>query len=342
MKISAWTFAAPILAIALIFTQAGCTGRDGNGADDRGKDGIREQDEARGEEKEGRFKHFADGRLPDGGEDAVIRLKRIDGAKYVPLRPLAETLEFHTDWDEAKAALNIGGNDVLFEFRVGSSEATAAGETVKLQHPVVSVDGETYIPEEAVDEIFGQVMSHFWTDDTLHIRPNPDPGLSGGEDLPDFSEDPEDPARDTPAFSPMNVGALKDIDTDRLIDTAKRYIGVRYRFGAGPYPETKVFDCSSYTQYVYGKHGVWLPRLSINQSRRGIVVSRSNLRRGDLLFFYWPGRYRSNDIVGHVGIYMGDGKMIHASPVPKDGVQISDLNEARWKKTFLKARRVVN
>lgn len=71
----------------------------------------------------------------------------------------------------------------------------------------------------------------------------------------------------------------------------------------------------------------------------GEPVSRNALKPGDLLFFYVPGRFKSNKVVGHVGIYMGNGQMIHACPQPLNGVQITSINKPFWKKTFLVARR---
>jgi hypothetical protein len=53
-----------------------------------------------------------------------------------------------------------------------------------------------------------------------------------------------------------------------------------------------------------------------------------------------PGRFKTDKIVGHVGIYMGNNQMIHASPKPKDGVQITNINQPYWKKTFLSAKRL--
>lgn len=340
MKFNARIFAALLLAAALIFTQAGCAGQADNNPDPAQE---QRQEQSQVQSKNRNAARVSDSRDSEDKEDAVIRLKRHHGVKYVPLRTLSDTLEFQSEWNPAKAAFSIGGNDIMFEFRVNSNEVTVEGEVVELQHPVVEIDGETFIPEEAVDEVFGQAMHYYWTKDALNIRPNPDPGLGNADDLPDFAEDPGDPnpRMSASALTAMDASTLKSIDADSLIDTAKKYIGVSYKFGA-TYPQSKLFDCSSFTQYVFEKHGIKLPRLSINQSKQGIAVSRSNLRKGDLLFFYWPGRYRSKNIVGHVGIYIGDGKMIHSSPVPKDGVQISGINEPRWKKTFLKARRVAS
>jgi peptidoglycan DL-endopeptidase CwlO len=83
---------------------------------------------------------------------------------------------------------------------------------------------------------------------------------------------------------------------------ARAAIGKPYRYGAaGP----NAFDCSGLVMSAFKKAGVRLPRTSAAQSRAGTAVRRDQLQPGDLLFFYTP--------VSHVGIYLGKGKMVHAS-----------------------------
>jgi hypothetical protein len=87
------------------------------------------------------------------------------------------------------------------------------------------------------------------------------------------------------------------------VEQARRYTGVRYRWG-GEDPATGM-DCSGLVQYVYGSLGVELPRVAADQSRVGQrVASLNDARPGDLVFFGTPAH--------HVGIYLGDGKMIDA------------------------------
>jgi cell wall-associated NlpC family hydrolase len=94
---------------------------------------------------------------------------------------------------------------------------------------------------------------------------------------------------------------------DRAISIAKQYLGVNYKWG-GTDPETGL-DCSGFTQLVYGRIGVDLPRSSSAQATTGTrVSSMAAAQPGDLVFFGSP--------VHHVGIYLGDGKMIDA---PKTG-----------------------
>lgn len=117
----------------------------------------------------------------------------------------------------------------------------------------------------------------------------------------------------------------------RIISTGKQYLGVRYVFGTQK-GRTNSFDCSSFTQYVYGKNGINLPRSSRQQSQTGTYVARNQLQPGDLVFFYSP--------IHHVGIYMGNGKVLHTYGSP--GVTISDMNSGWWSKNYKTARRVIN
>ncbi|MDU0330126.1 C40 family peptidase [Paenibacillus sp. 3LSP] len=123
----------------------------------------------------------------------------------------------------------------------------------------------------------------------------------------------------------------------QVVNYAKKFIGTPYKFGAST-STTKVFDCSSFTKYVMKKYGVTLPRTSAAQAKVGSAVSKSNLKAGDLVFFSSGSRANGKNVT-HVAIYMGNGKIIHTFGKP--GVTISNLNSGNWKKTYLKARRVL-
>jgi cell wall-associated NlpC family hydrolase len=101
-------------------------------------------------------------------------------------------------------------------------------------------------------------------------------------------------------------------------------IGKPYRWGAmGP----NAFDCSGLVKWSFGNAGRNLPRTSRAMASVGTPVSRANLQPGDLVFFYQP--------ISHVGIYIGDGKIVHASRSGQP-VKISDMSRMR----FTTARRV--
>jgi len=122
---------------------------------------------------------------------------------------------------------------------------------------------------------------------------------------------------------------------NKILETGKKYMGKPYKFGA-PSGSTRIFDCSSFTQYVYGKNGIDLPRTSKKQSKKGSYVAKKNLRKGDLVFFSTSS---SKGKVAHVAIYAGNGKILHTYGKP--GVTYSDLNSKWWKSHYITARRVI-
>ncbi len=127
----------------------------------------------------------------------------------------------------------------------------------------------------------------------------------------------------------------KDVSVNKVIRIAKRYLGTRYVWGAeGP----KGFDCSGFTQYVMKKSkGITIPRVSRRQAYYGKYVSRKNLKPGDLIFFDTSRRRRG--YVNHVGIYIGNGKFIHASSA-RHRVVITSLNSPFYKARFKWGRRI--
>ncbi len=120
-----------------------------------------------------------------------------------------------------------------------------------------------------------------------------------------------------------------------VAQAAYKYLGERYVWGCSQ-PGVG-FDCSGLTSYLYNKVcGISLYRNSAAQANNGYQVSRDNLKQGDLLFFNTNGSG-----ISHVGIYVGNGKMIHAS-TPSTGVIISDINSNYYTNAFVTARRILN
>jgi cell wall-associated NlpC family hydrolase len=121
-----------------------------------------------------------------------------------------------------------------------------------------------------------------------------------------------------------------DKDSD-IVRTALAYRGSRYvRGGTG----RKGFDCSGFTRHIYSKYGVNLPHSSSAQANCGTSVAKSELKPGDLVFFQTRRR-----AVSHVGMYIGDGKFIHAS-TPRSGVLISSLSQPYYAARYKGARRL--
>jgi cell wall-associated NlpC family hydrolase len=123
----------------------------------------------------------------------------------------------------------------------------------------------------------------------------------------------------------------------KIISLAKQKLGKRYVWGATGQRNT--FDCSGFTTYVCKKNGICLPRRAIQQSKYGKPVKRSELQPGDLVFFDTSKSRRG--YVNHVGIYIGNGKFIHASSAKKK-VVITSLNKPFYSQRFKGARRVAS
>ena len=129
------------------------------------------------------------------------------------------------------------------------------------------------------------------------------------------------------------VRQVRDVASE-LVLSAMNFLGVPYRRGGNSAEDG--FDCSGFTRHIFEMSlGLVLPRRVDDQaSASGLLrVNREELRPGDLVFFNTLKRTFS-----HVGIYIGDGKFIHA---PRSGseVRIEDMRQAYWDRRFTGARR---
>ncbi|MDO3410108.1 SH3 domain-containing protein [Saccharibacillus sp. CPCC 101409] len=122
---------------------------------------------------------------------------------------------------------------------------------------------------------------------------------------------------------------------DRVIANALSLQGITH-YGFGKNVAPVLFDCSSFTSYVFGLEGVQLPLGTAYQKDIGTAVDKNDWQKGDLLFFWSsiPG------VIGHVGIYDGNGNLVHNS-ASKDGVVVSPLDLKYWQDHYVSARRVL-
>jgi cell wall-associated NlpC family hydrolase len=112
------------------------------------------------------------------------------------------------------------------------------------------------------------------------------------------------------------------------VAAARSKVGSRYVWGgSGP----NVFDCSGLTSWAWSRAGVSLPHQSRAQYSATSRVSKSQLRPGDLVFFYSP--------ISHVGIYVGGGLMVHASN-PRTGVRVDSISSGYWAGAYVGGGRV--
>lgn len=144
------------------------------------------------------------------------------------------------------------------------------------------------------------------------------------------------------------LAELTDLESDRPVDLAKTledgnvsnlkksaysFLGARYRFGGS---SRNALDCSSFTQQVFREQSVKLPRTAREQFSVGNEVMRGDLKKGDLVFFQTYASFPS-----HVGIYLGNRKMIHASS-REHRVVISSMDTPYYLSRYLGARRMTS
>lgn len=153
---------------------------------------------------------------------------------------------------------------------------------------------------------------------------------SNSKSAEDKKDNPSENSQNKPT-SRFNIG---EAPTDILMTSISNWIGTPYRYGG---MSKAGIDCSGFTTVIFNEvYGIQLPRRAKEQFLLGRGVNRDNLKQGDLVFFQLP-RTRS---VSHVGIYISDGKFVHAST--SSGVMISNLGEEYWVKLFKGAKRINN
>lgn len=138
----------------------------------------------------------------------------------------------------------------------------------------------------------------------------------------------------------------------KIIYFSKKCLGMPYKYGADPSEAPKIFDCSSFVQYVYKKVGVELPRTAIEQAHMGkkIGPKKERLKIGDLIFMRGIVRHYDKKFpqgVGHVVMYIGDNKIINAKyKKNKDGsdggqVQMDKVEKVLNSKGLVVVKRIV-
>ena len=126
------------------------------------------------------------------------------------------------------------------------------------------------------------------------------------------------------------------ISADKIIQYAKSLLGKKYVW-ADEGPNT--FDCSGFTWYVYKNIAkISLPRSSKEQGAYGTYINKENLQPADLVFFDTVGA--KDNVISHVGIYIGNNQFIHASS-GQGKVVISQLDSNYYSKAFVNGRRVL-
>ncbi|WP_213654082.1 C40 family peptidase [Paenibacillus vini] len=252
----------------------------------------------------------------DGREDQA-------NTSWVPLSQVAESLGLRLR--ESDNMVQMGYTDVMFQVQPSQRHAVSFGKQISLSQAPITQNGQVCLTEEALGDLLQTDVRYDKRTGNLHIGQMKDDG--GASD-----SNPQQKG-----LQRMGILSLAG-NRDELISYAKQFMGVPYDFGASTYEQSKAFDCSSFTRHVFKRFGISLPRLARDQARLGTPVERSNLQTGDLIFFTVPGRFKNDKIPGHVGIYIGNGKMIHTWGDP--GVEISSIDTGYWHDAILSMRRV--
>lgn len=133
---------------------------------------------------------------------------------------------------------------------------------------------------------------------------------------------------DFDAATPSQATSTGNARADEILSFARSMIGTPYKWGqSGPLG----VDCSGFTQYVFKRFGINLPRISYQQGTAGRAVNGGEWQPGDLLF--WDNSSRNNG-ADHVAIYIGNGQMISA-PKPGDSVKIQAVYGKPWARRYL-------
>lgn len=206
------------------------------------------------------------------------------------------------------------GKTLTTKYAHCSELLVSAGQEVKQGDVIAKVGstGDSTGPHLHLEVLVdGQHLNPLYFADTGdHTGTNLIPGSAGGPEIPAYPG------------APMGDG-----DYAALITEAQKHLGKPYVFGAsGP----NSFDCSGFVSYVLNQSGVASVGRSTAQGlfNMSTPVSRENAQPGDLIFF--TGTYSAGTPVTHVGIYIGNGQMIHAG----DPVQYANINTPYWTEHF--------
>jgi cell wall-associated NlpC family hydrolase len=245
-----------------------------------------------------------------------------NGLVWVPLEETSSSMDYELHF--ANGSFSIGGTDPIYSVKVNQTQALAGDKPIELPQAPRYFEHKPYMTTQALSTLIGTPVNWNAQNSQVVFTPINDASLS------------EKQLGSSSAEQVQSLSA-NSVNKSNLISYAQNFLGTPYKFSAGPYDRTHTFDCSSFVQYVYAHFGVKLPRSSRSQAQVGQTITINNLQPGDLMFFYTPGRFASNRIVGHVGIYAGNGQIVHTYGQP--GVTVTQFNKY-WRGRFLFAKRV--
>ncbi|TFE19896.1 stalk domain-containing protein [Cohnella luojiensis] len=292
-----------------------------------------------------------------------------NGYSLVPMRTIFEAEGAKVSWNNKTHTVTAVKEGVVLTYRIGETTAYKNQERLTLPAPGKIIDETTMVPLRFISETLGNLVKwHKYSGSitissaneyetaieygvNLRVAPGKETDsdvirmLPKNEKIHVIREINADwlevqTKDDTigfisakPAYTDYTSPALADKQADELFAFGSKFLGTPYEFGADP-GQTETFDCSSFVQHVFNEVlSIDLPRVSYNQAEEGKEVEIDQLRKGDLLFFSARGIE-----IGHVGIYAGDGRILHTYSKVK-GVHYGEFNES-WKKRFVTAKRL--
>ncbi len=259
----------------------------------------------------------------------------VDG-RYISLSSAEDSVaEYYKDNKYGKvtaSTLNIRSAASTNSSIVGSVENGASVEIVGKQggFVIVKYDGQ----EGFLSENYIEYITKSQYDEATAPAPEPveEQRVQAAPVAASSTPKPAAVATPKPTQAPAPAPVPMSSTGNAVVDVAMQYIGVPYVYG-GTTPSG--FDCSGFTRYVYRQLGYSLNRTAAAQASNGTVVaSKADLQPGDLLLF----RSSSGSGIGHVGIYIGGGNMVHA-PKPGSYVKVASINTSYYSTRYVGARR---
>jgi peptidoglycan endopeptidase LytE len=298
---------------------------------------------------------------------------RINGTYHLPFVHLSKILGYnHIQFDQGTLTYEVTDGSTKIRTTMGGTKARRGDEYINIEPPRW-INQTAYVTLHAAGSLFNATIRFEPENGSIHVqKPAQEYIVESGDSLWTIAEahhttvqnlknvnnlttnriyddqslkiPPREQVKEIePAEEHESIARIKEVKTvnnqrQNVLDQAAEYLGAGYKFGATIDEAPNLFDCSSFTQLVFQQNGIDIPRVSRDQASIGNQVNE--LKAGDLMFFTNNELY-SDGRVGHVGIYMGDGSMIHASS--SLGVNITDnvLGNPYWGANYLFSKRVI-